>query len=139
MRSGAGGPFGALVVMGDTVIGRGTNLVTTVNDPTAHAEINAIRRACALLGSFRLDGCVLYASCEPCPMCLGAVYWARIERVVYAATRDDAARAGFDDEFFYRELSAAPDERSIPMLRHDLESALRPFEEWLSRPDRIDY
>lgn len=139
VRSGRGGPFGAVIVRDGRVVGSGTNLVTTANDPTAHAEINAIREACRTLGTFRLDGCVLYSSCEPCPMCLGAVYWGRLERVYYAATRDDAARAGFDDAAFYREFVCAPHERTIPMEQAAMEDAAAPFLAWAAYGGRIDY
>ena len=113
--------------------------MTSSNDPTAHAEIVAIRRACRRIGSFSLAGCVLYASCEPCPMCLAAAYWARVDRLVYAATRDDAARAGFDDAVIYREVPLPPEDRSLPtgtLLRAE---ATAVFEEWLAKPDRVPY
>lgn len=139
VRSGRGGPFGAVIVRDGRVVGSGTNLVTTANDPTAHAEINAIREACRTLGTFRLDGCTLYSSCEPCPMCLGAVYWGRLERVYYAATRDDAARAGFDDAAFYRELVCAPHERTIPMEQVPTDDAAAPFLAWAACGGRIEY
>src|SRR5580658_7289042 len=115
MRARDGGPFGAVVTRGGEIIARGWNQVTSTNDPTAHAEITAIRMAAAAVHSFQLRGCVLYSSREPCPMCLGAAYWARLDRVVFAATRDDAARAGFDDAEIYNELSRAPLERKMPM------------------------
>ncbi len=136
---GLGGPFGAVVVKDGEIIGRGANRVTSCNDPTAHAEVNAIREACARMNDFRLTGCELYTNCEPCPMCLAAIYWARIERVYYANTRDDAAAIGFDDEFFYREVSAAPAERRIPMLQMMRVEAQAAFEQWREKPDKIRY
>src|SRR5258706_15243445 len=114
MRAGQGGPFGAVVVKDGRIIARGWNRVTTSHDPTAHAEVTAIREACRALGDFRLTECELYSSCEPCPMCLGAIYWARIQRLYFAAGRQDAAEAGFDDEFIYREGPLAPAERRLP-------------------------
>lgn len=139
VRSRLGGPFAALVVRDGRIVGRGTNLVTTSNDPTAHAEINAIRAACAELGTFELTGCDIYATCEPCPMCLGAVYWSRARRVIYAATRKDARRAGFDDDRIYRELVKAPQDRRIEMIRSSSADGRRPFEAWMALEDRIDY
>lgn len=136
---GGGGPFGALVVKDGAVIATGANRVTLANDPTAHAEILAIREACRVLGAFQLDGCDLYCSCEPCPMCLGALYWARPSRVYYAATCEDAAAAGFDDSLIYRQIAAPHAQRSIPMLRMMDEQAARPFEEWVSRPEKTSY
>jgi guanine deaminase len=134
-----GGPFAAMVVRGGAVIATGVNQVTRTNDPTAHAEVVAIREACRALGAFQLDGCDLYASCEPCPMCLGAIYWARPARVYFAATHKDAASAGFDDEFIYRELALPPEARRIPMLRVKVETAVRPFEAWLQNAARTTY
>ena len=113
-----GGPFGALIVRGDEVIADGMNLVTSSNDPTAHAEIVAIRAACRKLHSFELRGCVLYASCEPCPMCLATAYWSRVDAIFYAATKEDAARAGFDDSFIYSEITRPPAARAIPARNH---------------------
>lgn len=139
VRSGQGGPFAALVVKDGKVIARGTNLVTSVNDPTAHAEIMAIRQACAHLGSFQLDGCDLYTTCEPCPMCLGAIYWARPRRVFYAATKDEAATAGFDDAFIYDEIDKAPADRRIEMTMLLREEAQRPFSAWMEKEDRVAY
>lgn len=139
VESGLGGPFAAIVVENDTLLAQGTNRVTTVRDPTAHAEITAIRAACKERGDFQLDGCTLYSTCEPCPMCLGAIYWARLDRVVYAATRDDAAKAGFDDDHIYRELEKSPSERQIPMSQHLEEAAHRPFEAWRRDEDRVEY
>jgi guanine deaminase len=131
VRSGAGGPFACIVVRGDEIVGRGTNLVTTANDPTAHGEIVAIRDACRNLQTFQLIGCDVYTSCEPCPMCLGAIYWARPDRVFFAATQHEAAEAGFDDALIYREIALEPEERQIPMTRLGGELALEPFETWL--------
>lgn len=134
-----GGPFAALVVKDGRVIAEGVNRVTLANDPTAHAEVEAIRAACAVLGTFQLTGCDLYASCEPCPMCLGAIYWARPERVFYAATAADAAQAGFDDAFIYRQLPVPPAERAIPMLNLLRDEAAAPFAAWSAKTDRADY
>ena len=126
-RRGRGGPFAALVVREGEVIARGTNRVTTKNDPTAHAEVEAIRAACASLSDFQLRGCTLYTTCEPCPMCMGAIYWARPDRVVYAGTRQDAAAAGFDDAIIYDELTRPPEARRIPMIPLLREEGQRPF------------
>lgn len=139
VRAGRGGPFAALVVKDGEVIARGTNLVTSVNDPTAHAEVVAIRRACAHLGTFQLDGCDLYTTCEPCPMCLGAIYWARPRRVFYAATQDEAAVAGFDDAFIYDEIDKAPAARQIEMITLLRGEAQRPFSAWMEKEDRVAY
>ena len=134
-----GGPFAALVVKDGIVIATGANQVTRANDPTAHAEIVAIREACRVLGDFQLSGCEIYTSCEPCPMCLGAIYWARPERVFFAATHQDAAAAGFDDSFIYRQIALPYSERSIPMLHITDEYARQPFEEWSGKPDKTEY
>ena len=134
-----GGPFGALIVRDGIVIATGTNQVTRANDPTAHAEVVAIREACRVLGSYQLDGCDVYSSCEPCPMCLGALYWSRPTRVFYAATQDQAAAAGFDDSFIYRELRVAPGDRTLPLIHVEDEQANTPFEEWTSKPNRTEY
>jgi tRNA(Arg) A34 adenosine deaminase TadA len=139
MRQGRGGPFGAVIARQGEIVARGWNAVTSTNDPTAHAEIMAIRRSSTTLRSFSLAGCVLYASCEPCPMCLAAAYWARIDRLVYAATRDDAARAGFDDALIYRELPLAPSERSLPTGQLLRGEAAAVFDEWLAKGDRTSY
>ena len=136
---GSGGPFGALVVRDGVVIATGGNEVTSTNDPTAHAEIVAIRAACARLGSFSLAGCEVYASCEPCPMCLAALYWARVERVVHACDRADAARAGFDDAAIYAELERAPAERELRLVPYLRDAGLAAFEAWLAKPDRVPY
>jgi guanine deaminase len=134
-----GGPFGALVVRGGVVIATGSNQVARSNDPTAHAEVVAIREACRVLGNFQLDGCDVYTSCEPCPMCLGALYWARPNRVFYAATQDQAAAAGFDDSFIYREIAVPPAERRIPMVHVHDDDANLPFEQWAGKPDKVEY
>ena len=136
---GNGGPFSALVVKGGRVIATGTNEVTRMNDPTAHAEIVAIRKACRVLGAFQLSGCDVYTSCEPCPMCLGALYWARPAHIFFAATRDDAAAAGFDDSLIYRQIELPHSQRSIPMIHVVDEQATRPFEEWVNKSDRTNY
>src|SRR6185295_7215642 len=124
MRANCGGPFGAVVVRKGRIIGRGWNQVTSTNDPTAHGEVVAIRDACRRLGDFRLEGCELYSSCEPCPMCLSAIYWARMERIYYGNTRQDAAEAGFDDDFIYQELSRPPASRKILAEQFMREEAL---------------
>lgn len=139
VRSGRGGPFGAIVVKDGRVIATGTNLVTSANDPTAHAEVTAIREACRALGTFQLTGCEIYTSCEPCPMCLGAIYWARPDRVYFAATASDAAEAGFDDSFIYDELNRAHRERKIPFEPMMGEAGLEPFREWARKSDRKQY
>ena len=139
MRAKDGGPFGAIVVRENKIIASGWNQVTSSNDPTAHAEVTAIRAAAARLGSFVLGGCVLYTSCEPCPMCLGAAYWARVERIVFAATRSDAAGAGFDDEELYRELALPPATRKLPMQQILRDKAVEVFEEWRRLPGKIMY
>jgi guanine deaminase len=136
---GDGGPFAALVVKDGVVIATGTNQVTRGNDPTAHAEIVAIREACRVLGDFQLTGCDVYASCEPCPMCLGAIYWARPSRVFFAATHQEAAAAGFDDSFIYQQIAVPQAQRSIPMIHMADDSRNQPFEEWGNKPDRRRY
>lgn len=135
----AGGPFGAVVARAGRILGRGQNAVVRCRDPSAHAEIVAIREACRQLHDFSLRGCELYSSCEPCPMCLGAVYWARIDRVYYAASRDAAAAAGFDDAFFYAELARPPPERRLPLIRMLAAEGGEPFRRWQSRPDKVCY
>jgi guanine deaminase len=130
VREGKGGPFGALVVRDDEVIARGVNQVVATHDPTAHAEIVAIRAACHTLGSFQLDGCEIYSSCEPCPMCLAAIYWARPARLFFAATKDDAAAAGFDDSFIYAEIAKPLDGRELPVRQLLREEARAAFDEW---------
>jgi guanine deaminase len=134
-----GGPFAALVVKDGAIIATGANQVTIANDPTAHAEIVALREACRVLGSYQLSGCEIYSSCEPCPMCLGAIYWARPARVYFAAGHEDAAGAGFDDSFIYRQIQIPPAERSIPMIHVEDDRASRPFQEWVSKGDRTEY
>jgi tRNA(Arg) A34 adenosine deaminase TadA len=138
-QSGLGGPFGAVVVKEGTIIGRGQNRVTSSNDPTAHAEILAIRDACDRLATFKLEGCALYASCEPCPMCLAAVYWARIEKVVFASTRADAEAIGFDDQWIWRELSRENPGRSIGMTQILRDAAQAAFEIWSRKEDKVPY
>jgi len=134
-----GGPFGCVVVKDDIIIGEGNNRVTSTNDPTAHAEIVAIREACKALGAFQLDGCTVYTSCEPCPMCLGAIYWARPERVFYACTREDAANIGFDDDFIYEELEKANDQREMVLMNLMRDEALEVFNNWSSKTDKVEY
>jgi guanine deaminase len=134
-----GGPFAALVVKEGVVIATGTNQVTSGNDPTAHAEIVAIREACRVLGDFQLTGCDLYTSCEPCPMCLGAIYWARPSRVFFAASQQEAAAAGFDDSFIYQQLAVPQAQRTIPMIHLADESRTQPFEKWSGKQDRRRY
>lgn len=136
---GRHGPFGAVLVRDDTVVGEGWNQVVASNDPTAHAEVTAIRAACRKLDSHVLSGCTLYSSCEPCPMCLAAIYWARIDRLVFACDAGDAARAGFDDADIHRELRLDWSERRLPSSRLARDSALRVFEKWIANPNRIDY
>jgi tRNA(Arg) A34 adenosine deaminase TadA len=139
MRNDRGGPFGCVVVRRGVVIARGINCVTSTNDPTAHAEITAIREACRTLHTFSLAECELYTSCEPCPMCLAAIYWARIPKLYYANTRADAAAIGFDDEFIYQQISLPPERRSVamePLLRNEAQEA---FREWQAKPDKVEY
>ena len=139
VRSGRGGPFAALVVRAGGVLATGTNVVTSSNDPTAHAEIVAIRAACAALGTFQLEGCDLYATCEPCPMCLGAIYWARLARYYYGNTRADAARIGFDDARIYQELARLPEERAVVGVRLLPHEAAEAFKEWVHAPVKVPY
>jgi len=139
MRNYEGGPFGALIVRDGRVLAEGHNRVTSCNDPTAHAEVVAIREACARLETFALQGASIYTSCEPCPMCLAAIYWARIERIYFANTRADAAAIGFDDDFLYREIALPLRERSIPAQRLLGDEALVVFREWLALPGRTPY
>ncbi len=134
-----GGPFGCVIVKEGRIIARGVNRVTESNDPTAHAEVVAIREACRTLHSFQLTGCDVYASCEPCPMCLGALSWARPARIVFAASRTEAAAAGFDDERIYREVALSPADRSIPTTHLPLNDRTRPFNAWNGRADRTPY
>jgi guanine deaminase len=137
--SNLGGPFGAIVVCDGEIIGEGWNQVTSTNDPTAHAEIVAIRNACARLGSFQLDNCVIYTSCEPCPMCLGAIYWARPAKVYFAATREDAAEVGFDDQFIYEELEKNFEHRQMKLANFLRDEALIIFRNWANKPDKTEY
>jgi guanine deaminase len=135
----AGGPFGSVVARDGVIIGEGSNLVTVNNDPTAHAEVVAIRNACATIGSFQLAGCVIYTSCEPCPMCLGAIYWARPERMVIACTREDAAAAGFDDAMIYDEIARPLSERTVAAEQLLRDEGLDVFRQWLANPNKIEY
>lgn len=139
VRSGVGGPFGAVVVRAGELVGRGCNQVTSANDPTAHAEVVAIRDACRRLNTFRLDDCEIFASCEPCPMCLGAILWARVRGLWYAATREDAAAAGFDDAAFHREFTRAAGERRLAAVNRLREEGRGVFQDWLAKADRIAY
>jgi len=134
-----GGPFGCVIVKNGLVVGEGCNRVTSTNDPTAHAEIVAIRDACQRLNSFQLEGCTVYTSCEPCPMCLGAIYWARPSGIFFAGTREDAAAAGFDDERFYSELEKPNDDRQLKMVGLFRERAQEVFRFWTAKPDKIEY
>lgn len=136
---GGGGPFGAVIVKDGLVIGEGANGVTTGNDPTAHAEVVAIRQACAALGTFSLAGATLYSSCEPCPMCLGAIYWARLDRLVFANTRAEAAAIGFDDALIYDEIPKPIDARLLPTVHLELPEAARAFEAWAGKVDKVAY
>jgi guanine deaminase len=138
-KSGQGGPYGAIIVKDNQVITASGNKVTSTIDPTAHAEVMAIRLACQKLHDFQLRGCILYSSCEPCPMCLGAIYWARLERVYFACSRHDAAAANFDDSFIYDEISVLPHERSIAMLHLNLPNAMQPFNIWAEKSDKVLY
>lgn len=139
MDNNEGGPFGCVIVKNGEIVAEGNNRVTTSNDPTAHAEVVAIRNACEKLGTFQLTGCEIYTSCEPCPMCLGAIYWARPSKVYYAATKDDAADAGFDDSFIYEELELPPDKKTIPLLPLERDAAVEVFEQWKSKEDKVEY
>lgn len=134
-----GGPFGAVIVKEGAVVATGVNRVTANNDPTAHAEVGAIREACRKLGTFDLSGCVLYTSCEPCPMCLGAIYWAHLDKVYYGANQHDAADVNFDDSFIYRELELQPVERHKPMENMLHDEALAPFNAWREKSDKVEY
>jgi guanine deaminase len=139
VQAGDGGPFGAVIVREGKIIAEGWNQVTSKNDPTAHAEVVAIRLACAKLGNFELKDCELYTSCEPCPMCLGAIYWARLARVYFGNTHEDAAHIGFDDSFIYKELERGHSDRHIPMVQMMREEALAGFRAWANRADKIRY
>jgi tRNA(Arg) A34 adenosine deaminase TadA len=137
--SNAGGPFGAVVVKDGKIIAEGYNKVTSKNDPTAHAEVEAIRNACKELNSFQLDDCIIYTSCEPCPMCLGAIYWARPKEVYYACTREDAANIDFDDQFIYNEISKEINGRKIPFINLMRNEASLVFKKWAKKEDKIEY
>ncbi|GJQ21384.1 MAG: guanine deaminase [Bacteroidia bacterium] len=139
IRERKGGPFGAVIVRNGRIVARGTNLVSSTNDPTAHAEITAIREACRTLRTFHLSDCEIYTSCEPCPMCLGAIYWARLKAVYFANTRTDAAAIGFDDDAMYREVSRPVSTRTIPMVHLNNSEALEVFKEWESMEDKVRY
>lgn len=139
MENGDGGPFGAIVVMEGRIVGEGWNCVTSTQDPTAHAEVMAIRHACRTLGNFELRGAYLFTSCEPCPMCLSAAYWARVDRIFFAATREDAARHQFDDDFIYREIPLPREKRQIPMAQIGRDDAYEVFKAWDRKSDKIRY
>ena len=139
MQKGAGGPFGAIIVKDGEIIGRGWNQVISTNDPTAHAEVTAIRDACKRLNNFSLAGSTIYTSCEPCPMCLASIYWARLDKVVYANTRHDAAEIQFSDELIYQEIARGINERAIPMVQMLRDEALLVFKEWEAKVDKIRY
>ena len=139
IKDGMGGPFGCVIVKDGEVVGRGCNQVTSSNDPTAHAEVVAIRDACRRLGDYQLTDCDVYTSCEPCPMCLGALYWARPRRVVFASTRHEAADAGFDDAFIYIEINVPPGDRKIPFSHESLDEAAAVFRSWKTKGDKKLY
>ena len=139
IRDGKGGPFACVIVKEGKIVARGTNLVTSTNDPTAHAEVVAIREACKELGTFQLSGCEVYTTCEPCPMCLGAIYWARPDRIYFANSREDAAKVGFDDLFLYEEIPRKISERKIPTQQLMREEALAAFHEWEQKQDKTHY
>ena len=139
VRSGRGGPFGAVVVKDGSIIAEGANQVTSTNDPTAHAEMVAIREACRKLVAFELEACEIYTSCEPCPMCLGAIYWARLSRVYFANADADASRVGFDDSLIYRELALPYSQRKIPMIQMMREEALAAFRAWENKSNKVEY
>ena len=139
LKNNNGGPFGAIVVKDGEIVGRGVNKVTTTNDPTAHAEVVAIRDAAKTLHTYNLEGCEIYTSCEPCPMCLGAIYWARINMLYYAGTKDDAAKADFDDSVIYKEFCLPKEKRFIPSSQMMREDAVKVFEEWIKSEDKTPY
>jgi len=139
MHLGFGGPFGAVIVKDGAVISEGFNQVTSANDPTAHAEVDAIRKACQILETFDLAGCEIFTSCEPCPMCLSAIYWARLDKIYYANSRDDAADIGFDDEMLYREIPKPVSERAITTVQILAEEAIKPFQLWKAKEDKTHY
>ncbi len=134
-----GGPFGAIIVKDGNLISEGWNTVTTDNDPTAHAEVNAIRKACKALNTFILKGCEIYTSCEPCPMCLSSIYWARMDRIYYANTRVDAGNINFDDNFLYEELNTTLENRKIPVLQIGRDIAIKTFQKWARSVEKIEY
>ena len=139
MRAGHGGPFGCVIVKKGKIIGEGWNQVTSKKDPTAHAEVMAIRQACQKIKHFELKGCQVYTSCEPCPMCLAALYWARVDKIYFANTRKDAARIGFDDDFIYKEIKLSLKHRTIPVVQICQAQATPVFDEWQSTPDKMRY
>jgi tRNA(Arg) A34 adenosine deaminase TadA len=139
VTSGRGGPFGAVIVKDGKVVATCANQVTATNDPTAHAEVTAIRNACAALAGFSLAGCEIYTSCEPCPMCLAAIYWARCERIYYGCTAEDAAKAGFDDAYLYGEMNKPLGERALPAVNLGREDAGAAFAEWMKSPMKVEY
>lgn len=139
VETGKGGPFGAVIVKDGKIIARGVNQVTTDNDPTAHAEVVAIRNACKALNTFQLDGCEVYTSCEPCPMCLGAIYWARPDKIYYANTKEDAADINFDDQFIYEEIERPIDERKLFTQQMLRDEAIEGFKKWSESQDKIEY
>jgi tRNA(Arg) A34 adenosine deaminase TadA len=134
-----GGPFGAIVVKDGAIVGEGCNRVTSTNDPTAHAEVVAIREACRNLNSFQLEGCTIYTSCEPCPMCLGAIYWARPAKMYFACNREDAAAVGFDDDFIYDEIALPIEDRHIASINFLREEGLKVFENWANKAEKTEY
>lgn len=139
LNSNAGGPFGCVIVKDDKIIAEGYNRVTSTNDPTAHAEVIAIRKACKILKSFQLEDCIIYTSCEPCPMCIGAIYWARPKKVYYACTKKDAAKIDFDDQFIYDELEKKIDDREIQFVRLLRKDAMHVFNKWVNKADKTKY
>ncbi len=140
MTANEGGPFGAVIVNREgEIIGKGNNMVTSTNDPTAHAEVVAIRDACDNISDFQLEGCTIYSSCEPCPMCLGAIYWSRPDRIVFASSREDAAEAGFDDDFIYTEIPLPIEDRQIPTTQYLQEEGQQVFDDWKVLESKIDY
>ena len=139
MQDLKGGPFGCVIVKDGKIVGEGSNEVTTTNDPTAHAEVVAIRNACRNLNTFQLTDCDVYASCEPCPMCLGAIYWARPRRVIYANTKQEAAAIQFDDQFIYDEIDKTGEKRTIPFIHYPHPAAVAVFEQWKNMENKLDY
>jgi guanine deaminase len=139
MNLNEGGPFGCVIVRDDKIVGRGNNKVTSTNDPTAHAEVTAIRDACRHLNTFKLDDCEIYTSCEPCPMCLAAIYWARLKKVYYACSRVDAGSIGFDDDFIYDEIPKELHQRIIPLEQLMREDAMKVFNDWMRKSDKIEF